>query len=222
MKILRALSPLLILHFGIVPAPSLHAADPSTSMKKADAPQKLTAEQHEALLQTLQTRFEKNPARHKGIAWEKVLARLEAASPAKLRALHEMEATGGEPDVIALDARTGEVVFFDCSPETPKGRVSVCYDREGLESRKEHRPKTSALDMAAEMGVEILSAEEYQTLQTLGEFDRKTSSWVLTPPDVRKLGGALFGDRRYGRVFIYHNGAQSYYAVRGFRASLRV
>lgn len=180
-----------------------------------------SAKEREPLLQTLQTRFEGNMARHKGLEWAKIRARLEAR-PEKLRALAEMENTGGEPDVVAHDKKTGEYVFFDCSPESPKGRVSVCYDREGLESRKEHKPKTSAIDMAEAMGVELLTEPQYLELQTLGEFDTKTSSWIATPAEFRKLGGALFGDRRFGRVFIYQNGAQSYYGVRGFRASLRV
>lgn len=180
-----------------------------------------SAKKREPLLQTLQTRFEGNMARHKGLEWAKIRARLEAR-PEKLRALAEMENTGGEPDVVAHDKKTGEYVFFDCSPESPKGRVSVCYDREGLESRKEHKPKTSAIDMAEAMGVELLTEPQYLELQTLGEFDTKTSSWIATPAEFRKLGGALFGDRRFGRVFIYQNGAQSYYGVRGFRASLRV
>jgi hypothetical protein len=153
--------------------------------------------------------------------WEKVQARLET-NPEKLRTLSEMEQTGGEPDVVGLDERTGEIVFFDCSAETPKGRTSLCYDRAGLESRKEHKPSGNAIDMAAAMGVEILTEEEYRELQQLGEFDTKTSSWLRTPDETRKLGGALFGDSRYGRVFIYHNGASSYFAARGFRASLRV
>lgn len=173
------------------------------------------------LLDTLRARFEAHPERRRGIAWSDVQARLEAA-PDKQAALARMEATGGEPDVIGRDAATGAVVFCDCSPETPKGRVSVCYDREGWLSRKEHRPETTAVDLAAEMGVELLTEEEYLALQTLGEFDRKTSSWVRTPPAIRDLGGALYGERRYGRIFIGHNGAQSYYGVRGFRASLRV
>ena len=153
--------------------------------------------------------------------WEKVLARLEA-SPEKLRSLAEMEQTGGEPDVVWRDESTGAFVFCDCSPETPKGRVSVCYDRAGMDSRKEHKPADNALDMAAAMGAELLTEEEYLALQNLGEFDTKTSSWLRTPDEIRKLGGALFGDRRYGRAFIYHNGAQSYFAARGFRCSLRV
>jgi hypothetical protein len=173
------------------------------------------------LLKTLQARFEKNAKRHPGLEWAKVRARLEA-NPKKLKALQEMEKTGGEPDVVGRDAKTGEVIFHDCAVESPAGRRSVCYDREGLESRKEHRPKDTAVDMAAAMGIELLTEEEYRELQKLGAFDTKTSSWVKTPDDVRKLGGALFCDRRYGRVFTYHNGAQSYYAARGFRGSLRV
>ena len=159
--------------------------------------------------------------RHKGLAWDQVQARLEA-HPDKLPPLVEMETTGGEPDVVGHDKKTGEMVFFDCSAESPTGRRSVCYDREGLESRKEHRPETSATDMAAAMGIELLTEEQYRQLQQLGEFDTKTSSWVQTPADIRDLGGALFCDRRYGHVFTYHNGAQSYYAARAFRGSLRV
>jgi hypothetical protein len=173
------------------------------------------------LLETLQARFDKNMQRHKGIAWAKVQAKL-AANPEKLRSLNEMERTGGEPDVVGHDKKTGEYIFFDCSAESPDGRRSVCYDREGLESRKEHRPKNSAVDLAAAMGIELLTEEQYRALQKLGEFDAKTSSWVQTPADIRKLGGALFCDRRYDTVFVYHNGAQSYYAARGFRGSLRV
>jgi hypothetical protein len=173
------------------------------------------------LLATLQARFEKNPQRHKGIDWAKVQARLEA-NPGKLWSLHEMERTGGEPDVVGQDKQTGEYLFFDCSPESPKGRVAVCYDRAGLESRKEHRPKDTAIDLATAMGVELLDEEQYRELQKLGEFDTRTSSWIQTPADIRKLGGALFCDRRYGQVFTYHNGAQSYYSVRAFRAWLRV
>jgi len=191
-------------------------------MKIAGPKKALSPKERGVLLATLQARFEKHPERHKGVAWAKVLARLEA-DPAKLWSLAQMEATDGEPDVVGLDAKTGEVVFFDCAPETPKARVSVCYDRAGWESRKEHRPKTTAMDMATEMGVELLSEEQYFALQRLlGEFDRKTSSWVLTPGDVRKLGGALYCECRYGRVFVGHNGAQSYYNSRGFRAWLRV
>lgn len=173
------------------------------------------------LLEILKRRFDANPARHRGIAWADVEARL-AAQPKKLKSLAAMEETGGEPDVIGRDARTGAVIFCDCSPETPKGRVSVCYDPEALAARKEHKPKHSAVGMAGEMGVELLTEDAYRALQQLGEFDTRTSSWVKTPDDVRALGGALFCDRRYGRVFTYHNGAQSYYAARGFRARLRV
>jgi hypothetical protein len=181
----------------------------------------LASQQREALLEILKARFEANQSRHKGLDWAKVQARLEA-HPEKWASLHEMERTGGEPDVVGSDKKTGEVLFFDCSPETPKGRVSVCYDREGWESRKEHRPKTNALDLAASMGIELLTEDEYQQLQELGEFDRKTSSWVKSPDDIRKLGGALYAERRYGRIFIGHNGAQSYYAARGFRGRLKV
>ncbi|HEY0059100.1 MAG TPA: DUF4256 domain-containing protein [Flavisolibacter sp.] len=182
---------------------------------------KLSPEQHKDLLKTLKTRFEKNMNRHKGIDWAKVQARLED-NPARLWSLNEMERTGGEPDVVGQDKKTGEYVFYDCSAESPKGRRSVCFDREGLESRKEHQPENNAVDMATEMGIELLTEEQYRELQGLGEFDLKTSSWVQTPSDIRKLGGALFCDRRYGKVFLYHNGAQSYYAVRAFRGSLKV
>jgi hypothetical protein len=181
----------------------------------------LSSKQREELLGALKTRFEKNLNRHKGLDWAKVQAKLEA-NPEKLWSLNEMEGTGGEPDVVGHDKKTGEYVFNDCSAETPKGRTSVCYDREGWESRKEHRPKTTATDMAAAMGVELLTEEEYQELQKLGGFDTKTSSWVKTPAEIRKLGGALYCDRRYGRVFVGHNGAQSYYGARAFRGSLRV
>ena len=174
---------------------------------------------YEELLKVLKARFEKNMKRHKGLDWAKVEARLDDR---KLRALAEMERTGGEPDVIGHDKKTGEFIFADCSAETPKGRRSICYDREALEERKEHKPKDNALDMAKAIGIELLTEEEYRELQELGEFDTKTSSWLKTPAAVRKLGGAIYGDRRYDRVFIYHNGAQSYYAVRGFRGSLRV
>ena len=160
-------------------------------------------------------------SRHPGLAWAKVQAKLEANAK-KLWSLSEMEKTGGEPDAVGHDQKTGEYVFFDCSPESPKGRVAVCYDREGLESRKEHQPKNTAMEMAAAMGVELLTEEQYHELQKLGEFDLKTTTWVATPAEIRKLGGALYGERRYGRVFIGHNGAQSYYSARGFRASLRV
>ena len=183
--------------------------------------EQLSPKRREELLRTLQARFEKNMNRHKGLQWAKVQAKLEA-SPDKLRSLGEMEKTGGEPDVVGHDKKTGEYVFFDCSAETPKGRTSVCYDREGLESRKEHTPTNNAIDLAAAMGVELLTEEQYFDLQKLGDFDTKTSSWVKTPPDIRKLGGALYCDRRYGRVFVGHNGAQSYYAARAFRGWLRV
>lgn len=183
----------------------------------------LSAEERETLLRTLKTRFEKKTNRHQGLEWSIVQEKLEGkASSQKLWSLHEMERTGGEPDVVGFDKDTGEFIFFDCAPETPKGRRSVCYDREGLESRKEHPPKNSAMDMAAEMGIDLLSEAQYRMLQTLGTFDVKTSSWVKTPADIRALGGALFCDSRYGHVFVYHNGAQSYYGARGFRGVLRV
>jgi hypothetical protein len=181
----------------------------------------LNAKQREELLRVLKTRFEKNTNRHKGIEWIKVLAKLEG-SPARLWSLNEMERTGGEPDVVGYDEITGEYIFIDCSAQSPAGRRSLCYDREGLESRKEHPPESSAIDVAAAMGVELLTEEQYRELQKLGEFDTKTSSWVKTPPDIRKLGGALFADRRYGTVFVYHNGAAAYFGARGFRSALRV
>ena len=181
----------------------------------------MKANQREELLRTLKARFEKNMNRHKGLEWAKVQAKLEANTE-KLWSLNEMERTGGEPDVVGHDKKTGEYIFYDCSAESPKGRRSVCYDREALESRKEHKPKNSAMDMAAAMGIELLTEEQYRELQKLGNFDTKTSSWIITPADIRKLGGALFGDYRYGTVFVYHNGAESYYAARGFRGSLRV
>ena len=181
----------------------------------------LSAKQREELLRALKNRFEKNLNRHRGVEWGKVQAKLEA-SPESLWSLSEMERTGGEPDVVGHDKKTGEHVFYDCAAEIPKGRTSVCYDREGLDSRKEFKPKNTAMDMAAAMGIELLAEEEYQELQKLGNFDTKTSSWVKTPVDIRKLGGALYCDRRYGRVFVGHNGAQSYYSARGFRGSLRV
>ena len=190
-------------------------------MKSVKTKKVLSAERREALLKILKARFEKNSERHEGLAWAKVAARLEA-HPEKLWSLNEMETSGGEPDVVGHDKKSGEFLFFDCSPETPKGRVSVCYDREGLESRKEHQPDDTAMDMAAAMGIEMLSEEQYRELQELGNFDMKTSSWVKTPEAIRKLGGALFCDRRYGQVFTYHNGAQSYYAARAFRGALRV
>lgn len=173
------------------------------------------------LLQTLQARFEKNRHRHKGVAWVEVQARFES-NPNALKSLRAMEETGGEPDVIGQDKESGHFTFCDCSPESPTGRRSVCYDHEALDSRKEHKPQNSAVEMAAEMGIELLTEEQYRELQKLGKFDTKTSSWIKTPPDVRSLGGALFGDYRYGKVFVYHNGAQSYYAARGFRGLLRV
>jgi hypothetical protein len=181
----------------------------------------LSPGQREELLTTLKARFEKNMSRHKGVEWAKVQAKLEANSE-KLWSLNEMEATGGEPDVVAFNKKTGEYVFYDCSAESPKGRRSLCYDREALNARKEHKPKDSAIDMATAIGIELLTEEQYRELQKLGEFDLKTSSWVQTPSDIRKLGGALFCDRRYNQVFLYHNGADSYYGVRGFRASLKV
>ena len=182
---------------------------------------KLPAKQREELLRALKARFEKNMYRHKGLEWADVQAKLEA-NPNKLWSLNEMEKTGGEPDVIGQDNKTGEYIFYDCSAETPKGRRSLCYDREALEARKEHKPKNSALSMAAAMGIELLTEEQYRELQKLGDFDTKTSSWVETPSDIRKLGGALFCDRRYDHVFVYHNGAESYYGARAFRGSLRV
>jgi hypothetical protein len=181
----------------------------------------LSPAQREELLRALKARFEKNLNRHKGLAWDKVQAKLEANAE-KLGSLNEMERSGGEPDVVGHDKKTGEYIFYDCSAESPKGRRSVCYDREALESRKEHKPETNAIDMAAAMGVEFLTEEQYRELQKLGDFDTKTSSWVKTPSDIRKLGGALFCDRRYNTVFVYHNGAESYYAARAFRGSLRV
>jgi hypothetical protein len=196
------------------------AARQIVPIMKSDKPE-LSAKQRTELLAVLRARFEQHPHRHKGLGWDKVQARLEA-NPAKLWALQEMERTGGEPDVVGHDKKTGECVFFDCSLESPKGRTSVCYDREGWESRKEHRPATNALDLAAALGIELLTEEEYFALQKLGEFDQKTSSWIRTPPEIRSLGGALYCDRRYGRVFVGHNGAQSYYSARGFRGSLRV
>lgn len=181
----------------------------------------LSDKQQKSLLGVLETRFRNHPTRHKGIDWAKVQARLESY-PAKMWSLSEMERTGGEPDVVGVDKKSGEYLFYDCSKETPKWRCSVCYDRKGWESRKENRPGGNALDLAAEMGIKLLNEAEYRALQKLGEFDTKTSSWLETPSDIRTLGGAIFGDFRYGTVFIYHNGAQSYYAVRGFRGCLRV
>jgi hypothetical protein len=180
-----------------------------------------TIDKPEELLITLKARFEQNMNRHQGLAWAEVQVKLEA-HPKKLWSLGEMERTGGEPDVVGFDKKSGEYMFFDCAAESPQGRRSVCYDREALESRKEHKPKNSALAMATEMGIELLTEEAYRELQKLGQFDTKTSSWVKTPVEIRKLGGALFADFRYGQVFVYHNGAESYYAARGFRGSLRV
>ena len=180
----------------------------------------LSPEQREELLRAVEARFEKNMNRHKGLEWAKVQARL-VANPEKLRSLSKMEKTGGEPDVIGYDKKTGEYIFCDCSSESPNGRRSLCYDREALESRKEHKPKGSAIEMAAAMDIELLTEEQYRELQKLGNFDTKTSSWLKTPSDIRRLGGALFADRRYDNVFVYHNGAPSYYAARGFRGSLR-
>jgi Protein of unknown function (DUF4256) len=181
----------------------------------------LSPTQAEELLKALKARFEKHMNRHKGLDWTKIQAKLEA-NPQKLWSLNEMESTGGEPDVVGHDKKTGEYIFYDCSAESPKGRRSVCYDREALEARKEHKPKDSALDMAAAMGIELLTEEQYRELQKLGDFDSKTSSWVQTPADIRELGGALFCDRRYNHVFVYHNGAESYYGARAFRGSVRI
>lgn len=182
---------------------------------------KLSSDQMKELFSILKARFENNKSRHKDIEWNKVLAKLES-NPEKLWSLNEMERTGGEPDVVGFNKKTGKYIFYDCSAESPKGRRSLCYDDEALKSRKEHKPKDSAMSMATDMGIEILSDEQYLELQKLGDFDTKTSSWVQTPSDIRNLGGALFCDRRYNTVFLYHNGAESYYAARGFRGSLRV
>jgi Protein of unknown function (DUF4256) len=181
----------------------------------------LSREHLEELVGELKTRFEKNMKRHKGLEWTKVQKKLEANTE-RLWSLSEMERTGGEPDVVAFDKKTGEYIFYDCAPESPKDRRSLCYDRQALESRKEHKPKNNALDMAAALGIELLTEEQYRELQGLGNFDTKTSSWIKTPAEIRKLGGAIFADYRYGTVFVYHNGAESYYAARGFRGSLRV
>ena len=189
-------------------------------MARTDTPT-LDPGQREELLAALEARFRENTHRHEGIEWGEVLARLEAA-PGKLWSLGEMERTGGEPDVIGRDGSTGEYLFFDCAPESPKGRRSVCYDDEALEARKKHKPKASAMGMAADMGADLLTEEQYRRLQELGPVDTKTSSWLKTPPDIRELGGAIFGDYRYGTVFLYHNGAESYYAARGFRCALSV
>jgi hypothetical protein len=189
--------------------------------KASISKKELSSKQREELLRALQSRFQTNMPRHKGLEWDEVETKLEANAE-KLWSLSEMERTGGEPDVVGHDTKTGEYIFFDCSPESPKDRRSFCYDREALDSRKEAKPKNNAMDAAAAVGVELLTEEQYLELQKLGEFDIKTSSWLKTPADMRKLGGALFGDRRFGRVFLYHNGAESYYAGRGFRGSLRV
>jgi hypothetical protein len=190
-------------------------------MKDAKTKKEMSPAQREQLLRALQARFETNMIRHKGIEWAKVKAKLEA-NPDKLWSLGQMERTSGEPDVVALDRQTGEFIFFDCAPESPKERRSFCYDREALDSRKKDKPKNNAMDAATAMGIDLLTEEQYQELQRLDEFDTKTSSWLKTPADMRTLGGALFGDRRFGRVFVYHNGAESYYAGRGFRGLLRM
>src|SRR5207244_13309156 len=190
-------------------------------MEGVETKKKLSPEQREELLRALKARFEKNMNRHKGLEWAKVKAKLQANTK-KLWSLNEMERTGGEPDVVGFDKKTGEYIFYDCSAESPKGRRSVCYDREALEARKEHKPKDSAINMAAAMGIELLTEDQYRELQQLGNFDTTTSSWVKTPSEIRKLGGALFCDRRYDTLFVYHNGAESYYAARAFRGSLRV
>jgi hypothetical protein len=190
-------------------------------MKGAKTQKALPPAQGGKLLEALRARFEENRGRHEGLEWAKVRARLEVDAK-KLWSLGEMERTGGEPDVVGQDQKTGEYIFFDCSPESPKGRTSVCYDREALDSRKEFKPKNSAMGMATDMGIELLTEDQYRELQKLGDFDTKSSSWLKAPAEMRKLGGALYGDRRFGRVFVYHNGAQSYYSGRGFRGSLRV
>jgi hypothetical protein len=190
-------------------------------MNKSNNKKQLPSDQREELLKILKARFEKHMDRHKGLAWAKIQEKLEADAAA-LWSLHQMEETGGEPDVVGHDKKTGEYIFYDCSAESPKGRRSVCYDHKALESRKEHKPENSAIQMAEDMGIDLLTEEQYRELQTLGSFDTKTSSWVKTPPEIRKLGGAVFCDCRYNTVFWYHNGAESYYAARGFRGSLRV
>jgi hypothetical protein len=190
-------------------------------MKEAKTKNESSNGERDGLLGILRARFEGNPSRHRGLAWAEVEARLEK-NATKRRSLQEMEATGGEPDVVGRDPKTGEYLFVDCAPQSPAGRTSLCYDREALDSRKEHKPKGSAIEMAERMGVEILTEEQYRQLQDVGEFDTKSSSWLKAPTEIRKLGGAIFGDRRYGRVFVYHNGAESYYSGRGFRGALRV
>jgi len=189
--------------------------------RKSTNKNNLTPKQREELLKTLKSRFEKNMNRHKGLKWSAIEEKLKA-SPGKLWALNEMEDTGGEPDVVGYDKKTGEFIFYDCSAESPKGRRSLCYDRKAWESRKEHKPDNNAMDVAEDMGIELLSEEQYRELQDLGKFDLKSSSWVLTPPAIRKHGGAIFCDRRYDHVFTYHNGADSYYGARGFRGSIRI
>ena len=192
-------------------------------MSNVETKKKLSPVQREELLRALKARFEKNPNRHKGLEWAKIQAKLDTPGVGeKLWSLSEMERTGGEPDVVCYDKNTGEYIFYDCSPESPEGRRNVCYDREGLESRKSFKPEANAADVAAYMGIELLTEDQYRELQKLGNFDTKTSSWLKTPADIRKLGGALFADRRYGNVFVYHNSAPSYYGVRGFRGSLMV
>ena len=198
-----------------------HSTKKKTSMKSAKTKNVLSPDQREKLFGTLKARFEKNMTRHEGLEWAQVKTKLEANAE-KLWSLGEMENTGGEPDVVGFDKKTGEYLFFDCSPQSPVGRTSICYDREALDSRKEHKPKNSAMDMATAMGVELLTEEQYHALQKLGNFDTKSSSWLKAPAEIRKLGGAIFGDRRFGRVFVYHNGAESYYSGRGFRSSLKV
>ncbi len=208
----------------MIESPPLKAVNKQMAQTKegmSSKKKKLSPDQREELLRTLKARFEKNMTRHKGLEWAGVQARLESNSE-KLWSLDEMEKTGGEPDVVGHNKKTGEYVFNDCSAESPKGRRSLCYDREALDSRKEHKPENNAIELAASMGIDLLAEQQYRELQKLGKFDLKTSSWVMTPPAIRKLGGALFCDRRYDTVFIYHNGAESYYAARGFRGSLRV
>ena len=201
--------------------PKISSKGNGKPIPKLEIKLEISPEQGEELLETLQVRFEKYMERHKGLEWAKVQAKLEA-HPEKLSSLNVMESTGGEPDVVGYDKTTGEYIFYDCSAESPIGRRSLCYDREALESRKQNKPENSALDMATAMGIELLTEEQYRDLQKLGSFDTKTSSWVKTPADIRELGGAIFCDRRYDHVFMYHNGAESYYAARGFRGSLRV
>jgi len=201
--------------FGNLTNPELEKSMPNATKMK------MSSEDREEFFAELKTRFEKNMNRHKGLEWTKIQAKLEG-DPKKLWSLSEMETTGGDPDVVGFDKKSGEYIFYDCSPESPKGRRSLCYDREALDARKENKPENSVVDMAAAMGIELLTEEEYMELQKLGDFDAKTSSWLKSPPEIRKLGGAIFGDFRFGRVFVYHNGAQSYYGARAFRGSLRV